>query len=204
MSINGMKLEDNFYSAGKVYWDGIEPTLDGMLGGFTMVTSPDINASTRFLTKWFPQLDAKKSAVKESTAEDTESTPSPAETTRALDCGAGIGRVSKHLLLKFFDTVDLLEQSDKFLAQTKTYMSAEEYARVGNQYNVGLQDFAPEADVLYDCIWCQWVVGHLTDEDFVRFLVRCKSALKQPNGVIVVKDNTTSSDECDADTNDSS
>ncbi len=26
---------------------------------------------------------------------------------RALDCGAGIGRITKHLLSKFFQTVDL-------------------------------------------------------------------------------------------------
>ena len=30
---------------------------------------------------------------------------------RALDCGSGIGRVAKHLLLPLFDEVDLVEPS---------------------------------------------------------------------------------------------
>jgi protein N-terminal methyltransferase len=41
--------------------------------------------------------------------------------------------------------------------------------------------------VLY-CIVLQWVIGHLTDEDFVAFLNRCTRALR-PGGLIVVKEN---------------
>lgn len=37
----------------------------------------------------------------------------------------------------------------------------------------GLQDFSPEPKT-YDVIWCQWVLGHLTDEDFVGFMKSCK------------------------------
>jgi len=194
MSINGSKLEDGFYSDAKDYWSGVEPTVKGMLGGFTRITSVDIKASTRFLSKYWQPLDKRNDLLE-------RQQPAP---TRALDCGSGIGRVTKHLLLKFFDTVDLLEQNDKFLTETKSYMGAEDYQRVGHQFNAGLQDFQPAPGVQYECIWCQWVTGHLTDEDFVQFHVRCKSALNPTNGVIVVKDNTTSSDECDADTTDSS
>ena len=38
------------------------------------------------------------------------------------DCGAGIGRVAKHLLLPVFDNVDLVEQNPEFLTQAKTYL----------------------------------------------------------------------------------
>lgn len=38
-------------------------------------------------------------------------------------------------------------------------------------------------------IWVQWVVGHLTDDDFVAFFQRCRKGLK-PDGVIVLKENT--------------
>ena len=41
----------------------------------------------------------------------------------------------------------------------------------------------------YDVIWVQWVVGHLTDDDFVAFFQRCRKGLK-PDGVIVLKENT--------------
>ena len=37
----------------------------------------------------------------------------------------------------------------------------------------GLQKFKPEEHV-YDIIWIQWVIGHLTDEDLIAFLKRCQ------------------------------
>ncbi|RHZ41106.1 hypothetical protein DYB26_002732 [Aphanomyces astaci] len=52
---------------------------------------------------------------------------------------------------------------------------------------MGMQDFQPEPHA-YDLIWCQWVLGHLTDSDFVAFLKRCQKALA-PDGVICIKEN---------------
>ena len=40
----------------------------------------------------------------------------------ALDCGAGIGRVSKAVLLPFFSQVDLLDQNPVFLEKAKTFL----------------------------------------------------------------------------------
>ena len=37
--------------------------------------------------------------------------------SQALDCGAGIGRVTKSVLLPKFDNVDLLEQSKVQIAE---------------------------------------------------------------------------------------
>ena len=34
---------------------------------------------------------------------------------RELDCGAGIGRVTRKLLLKFFKQVDIVEQNPEFV-----------------------------------------------------------------------------------------
>ena len=36
-----------------------------------------------------------------------------------LDCGAGIGRVSREVLLKVFDKVDLVEVNPLFVEQAK-------------------------------------------------------------------------------------
>ena len=44
---------------------------------------------------------------------------------RALDCGAGIGRVSKRVLLPLFSEVDLVEQNQTFLEKAKTYLVSE-------------------------------------------------------------------------------
>lgn len=38
------------------------------------------------------------------------------------DCGAGIGRVTKNLLLPLFDTVDMVEQNPAFLQKAKDYL----------------------------------------------------------------------------------
>jgi protein N-terminal methyltransferase len=41
-------------------------------------------------------------------------------------------------------------------------------------------------------IWIQWCIGHLTDDDLVAFLRRCKDGLRE-NGVIVMKENNAAS-----------
>ena len=49
----------------------------------------------------------------------------------------------------------------------------------------------------YDCIWIQWCIGYLTDDDLIKFLVNCRqNGLKRPSGsersgLIFVKDNAT-------------
>lgn len=75
----------------------------------------------------------------------------------ALDCGAGIGRITKRLLLPLFSTVDLVDVTQEFLDKAKPYLG-EEGKRVGNYFCSGLQDFVPESE-RYDVIWIQWVIG---------------------------------------------
>ena len=89
---------------------------------------------------------------------------------KALDCGAGIGRISKHLLVKHFSSVDLVEQDKKFLEKAKDNLS--NCKQAGKLICCGLQNFVPES-VHYDVIWCQWVLGHLTDDHFIQFFQRC-------------------------------
>jgi protein N-terminal methyltransferase len=45
---------------------------------------------------------------------------------KALDCGAGIGRISKHLLQRHFQSIDLVEQNPKFLEKAKDYLKDRE------------------------------------------------------------------------------
>jgi protein N-terminal methyltransferase len=40
----------------------------------------------------------------------------------SADCGAGIGRVAKYLLLPRFDHVDLIEQSPRLLESSREYI----------------------------------------------------------------------------------
>jgi len=36
-----------------------------------------------------------------------------------LDCGSGIGRITKHLLSRYFTKVDLVDQDPKFIDEAK-------------------------------------------------------------------------------------
>ena len=98
-------------------------------------------------------------------------------TPSLLDCGAGIGRVSKRLLLPLFREVDLIEQNPLFLERSQEYLvsqsellvttghfylQGEAFKRVGKSYPLGLQEFVPE-EGRYDLVWCQWVLSHLRD-----------------------------------------
>lgn len=83
--------------------------------------------------------------------------PNRTGTTRALDCGAGIGRITKRLLLPLFKTVDMVDVTEDFLTKAKSYLG-EEGRRVRNYFCCGLQDFSPEPNT-YDVIWIQWVIG---------------------------------------------
>ncbi len=91
---------------------------------------------------------------------------------RALDCGSGIGRVTKNVLLHYFTTVDMADLTQNFLDSSTTYLGKSN-DRIGEKFRTGLQDFVPKENY-YDVIWIQLVSGQLTDLHFKRFLKRCK------------------------------
>lgn len=153
------KPAEAFYSDAELYWAKIPPTVNGMLGGFGFISPVDIQGSKVFLQQLFRSKN-------------------PPGKKYALDCGAGIGRISKHLLLNIFQNVDLVEQNPSFLEQAETYIGPKLHQRVGNFFSEALQDFKPE-DNKYDIIWIQWVLGHLTDTDFVNFFKCCRLVDKE-------------------------
>lgn len=170
-----------FYEDAVQYWSQVPATVDGMLGGYGFISKVDIQGSNMFLKQLF-KLEI------------------PPGNGRALDCGAGIGRITKNLLLNHFQKVDLVEQNPVFVEQARA--SLESHENMGTFFCAGLQDFTPEPSK-YDVIWCQWVLGHLTDSDLIAFLHGCILGLKE-NGVILIKENTTTSGKLDEDRTDSS
>jgi len=102
----------------------------------------------------------------------------------ALDCGAGIGRVTKGVLLPRFKCVDLVEPCERLLEDAKSFVESD---RVKNFWKRPCQMFEPE-DLKYDLVWNQWVLQYLTDQHLVEWLVRCKNTLR-PGGVLIVKEN---------------
>ena len=45
----------------------------------------------------------------------------------------------------------------------------------------------------YDCVWIQWVLGYIYDQDLIYFMKNCKEKLisGKQNAVIVVRENVT-------------
>uniref|UniRef100_UPI00358F35EA N-terminal Xaa-Pro-Lys N-methyltransferase 1 isoform X2 n=1 Tax=Myxine glutinosa TaxID=7769 RepID=UPI00358F35EA len=150
--------EDNvaFYSDGEAYWRGRPPTVDAMLGGYGHISGLDVCASRKFISQFLGEGPGKTGQ------------------TRALDCGSGIGRITKRLLLPLFDRVDMVDVTETFLKRAPAYLGADAQ-RVDNYYCSGLQDFIP-------------MPGHLTDEHLTNFLKRSCAALR-PGGIICIKDN---------------
>ncbi len=120
-------------------------------------------------------------------SERTEIIPSNLD---QLTFSLSIGRVTEGLLLDGIATqVDVIEPIAKFT------VGLQDKSGVRTIFNMGLEDWQPSEGVQYDLIWVQWCVGHLTDEQLVQFLKRCKSTLNPEVGVIVVKENNSTGGE---------
>jgi len=159
------KKRASWYQKAADHWCAQAATLDGVLGGFPETSEPDLRESRRFL-----DLIARG--------------PKPPERSTVLDCGAGIGRVTKGLLVDQFEVVDLVEPNARLMEEAKKQVGPR-----GDRFiTCSLEHFEPE-EGRYDVIWAQWVLLYLTDEDLVSFLQRCKKGLRGPNGMIFVKEN---------------
>lgn len=169
------------------YWTSTTADVNGMLGGYPQVSRIDIQGSSNFLAK-LRKLD-QSSTTKESKP----------IFKRAVDCGAGIGRITLHLLVHHAKVIDIVEPVKKFTDALEVAVQkgipAPAPGSLGKIYNVGLEDFDPTTvnDGGYDLIWNQWCVGQLTDAQLISYLQRCASALQKPHGWIIVKENMSSS-----------
>jgi protein N-terminal methyltransferase len=171
--------QTGWYGKAISYWEKVPPTVDGVLGGLSEVHEDDVKESSAFI----------KSI-------------SSVGRVRSLDCGAGIGRLSRTLLIPLgFETVDLLEPVQHMLEQAKREVDA---SKAGRFILASMQDPAAfEPKPTYDVIVIQWAAIYLTDADFASFLARCKAALN-PGGVIFFKENLSTGQHFVVDKDDSS
>ena len=161
----------DWYERASTYYEMNCPeTIDGVLGGFADISDVDLDGSRGFIK----ELEAMKLNWSWSCG-------------AAAECGAGIGRVSKGLLLSLgVPQCDLVESSSRLLFAAPDYIGND--AARCRFYCQGLQDWTPKKQS-YSIIWVQWVFCYLTDDDAIAFLRRCGDALVQ-GGVIVLKENT--------------
>jgi hypothetical protein len=151
----GDGTHQEWYSGAVEYWDKQEASYNGVLGGFGHVSGFDVADSRDLLKKVFKR-QLKQAA-------------DGARALVAVDCGAGVGRVTQELLLHHFQTVDVLEPSRHLIAKAQRSLKL---AVAGRNYPEGhapgeflcrgLQEFEPAAG-RYDCVWVQWCLLYLTD-----------------------------------------
>lgn len=174
--------QQGWYGTAVSYWDRQEASYDGVLGGHADVSDVDVLESTRLLKR---ALGAQLQAAQAGSSKLT-----------ALDCGAGIGRVSEQLLLHFCQEVDLLEPSAHLLDTAKRRLTGSKAETAGKHppghapasfFYVGLQDFQ-FTQRRYDIIWIQWALLYLTDDDAIGFFQRCRQGLTE-DGIIFIKEN---------------
>ncbi|EHA52711.1 hypothetical protein MCOR27_002517 [Pyricularia oryzae] len=151
---------------GRQYWEAVNADVDGMLGGFPYVTKVDLQGSKNFLAKMGIGNKEGLRIVQS-----------------AMEGGAGIGRITKGLLLHVAEQVDIVEPIAKFTE------GLSEVSGVRTVSNIGLEEWTPPPGMQYDLVWTQWCLGHLTDQQVVAYLERCKAALVPETGFIVVKEN---------------
>ncbi|XP_036378542.1 alpha N-terminal protein methyltransferase 1B [Megalops cyprinoides] len=160
--------EKQFYARAQDFYKDVPPSVEGMMGDFVELSEVDLEGSRQFLKKFVGG-------------------PGKAGTKCALDCGCGIGRVSKNVLLPVFETMEMADMMEEFLLHAHECYLGDDADRIETYYCYSLQELTPPLKK-YDVIWMQWVACHLTDRDLMEFLIKCKASLK-PNGVIIIKDN---------------
>ncbi|EFJ52851.1 hypothetical protein VOLCADRAFT_55463 [Volvox carteri f. nagariensis] len=164
------------YQKAVSYWDQQEASYNGVLGGFGYTSDLDVRDSRALLLKAMRvQLEAADKGTR---------------TLTALDCGAGVGRVTEQLLRHHFHCVDLLEPSRHLLdtAAGQFFCSGLQVRRYTRPF-CALRVFVHgPCRSRYDAIWIQWCLLYLTDVDFVSLFQRAVAGLK-PDGLIFVKEN---------------
>ncbi|EMC94773.1 hypothetical protein BAUCODRAFT_73639 [Baudoinia panamericana UAMH 10762] len=157
------------HKAAIAYWSATEPTVNGVLGGYPQVSRIDLQGSSNFLAKL---------------RRSSHHHPSSKKLNRAVDCGAGIGRITDGFLSKVAEVVDIVEPVKSFTDQIQGKPG------VGEILNVGLEEWHPQRDGHgpYDLIWTQWCLSQLTDVQVVEYLGRLPAVMSE-GGWIVVKEN---------------
>ena len=106
----------------------------------------------------------------------------------ALDTGAGIGRIAKQVLIGRFRNIDLLEPSSVQIEEARRLLANDVRLFIKTR----LQTF--EFTHKYDCIWMQWFLMYVNDQDLKTFLIKAKAhglnrKANGNTGCIFIKDN---------------
>lgn len=106
----------------------------------------------------------------------------------ALDVGAGVGRVTKNVLLRRCERVCLLESDSRWLRQARRYLGNKRQQRCSFVHS-RCEEYAPAIAERHDVIWIQWTLQYLVDADAVSTLRALAQNALTPKGLLVIKEN---------------
>jgi protein N-terminal methyltransferase len=152
------------------FWNKCDATIDGMLGGYGSIHGVDTAGSLAFIKRLFPDDNVIAQG-------------------RALDCGAGIGRITQSVLIPAgFKAVDLMDGCEKFLETAKANIDP---AYLRDTYVSSFDDFSfRDTGHTYTLIWMQWCAIYLRDDEFIDFFARaCASLDPATPSYVVLKEN---------------
>lgn len=106
----------------------------------------------------------------------------------SFDCGAGVGRITKHVLSKRFKHVTLLEANAHWSVRSRAYLGRKRanQCQFINDKLENLEKILPSKSV--DLIWFQWCLQYVTDLDAISILAVAGRGLTT-NGLIILKEN---------------
>lgn len=184
MGWNDANGQKSWYDGASSHYETNCPTsIEGVLGGFASLTDVDLDGSLQFVR----QLEEVRPSVR--SWSQPNGNPTSGTPFRACECGAGLGRVTKGLLLSQslgIQCCDLVESSPTLLSAAPDHLG-DGMAQHCRFFCAGLQLWGPSCRT-YAVVWIQWVLSYLTDVDIVSFLRRCGTSLVE-DGVIVLKEN---------------
>mmetsp|Transcript_13457 Transcript_13457/g.32806 ORF Transcript_13457/g.32806 Transcript_13457/m.32806 type:complete len:252 (+) Transcript_13457:551-1306(+) len=122
----------------------------------------------------------------------------------AIDAGAGVGRITKYILLRRYESVRLIEADPALSKRSRTYLGKKKAGRCTftcsrlEDLNMDTYSFDSSSNGpgnggrsggAVDLIWLQWTLQYLTDADVVRTLKKLAKMLMTGTGILVVKEN---------------
>ncbi|ELP90776.1 ad-003, putative [Entamoeba invadens IP1] len=154
----------SWYALDKAVWDNMESSNSGMVDGYVKLIPIDESNSHVFL---------RGALIKLNCGIDD-----------CLDLGGGVGRVTKDVLSRYFKRIDVADQCVSHVNKAKEMKGV--VPSFNDAFVCNMQHLVLTKQ--YDCIWIQWSILYLRDEDLVNMLQVCKAHLKE-GGIIVVKEN---------------
>jgi protein N-terminal methyltransferase len=189
------------YAASRRYWTTVSPTIDGVLGGLGYLHGADVESSWSFLTgirkDLSPVANISTNAGSPSLPDAYFCTGVPASKAVSIEVGAGIGRVTEHLLARVTGTHHLVEPDARYCDTARKNLAAAPHlaghAVTVHQSGIEDMDWESLGRGSIHLVWCQWVLIYLTNPDLLRFLKAARRLLA-PTGILILKESVVLGD----------